>query len=321
MTWKAVTGVLTMLAAASPAHGQDFPSRPVRMIVPFPAGGGADIIARIYSQKLAELWGQQVIIDNRGGAAGNIGSEIAAKAPPDGYTLYLGTMGTLTVNPSLYARLPFNVGRDFAPLTQLVAVHFVLVVHPSLPVRTTKELIALAKTRPGQINFSSSGAGGAPHLAGELFKRLANVDVVHIPYKGSGPSFADLLGGHVSLTFDSIVQSLPYIRDNRLRALAVLGTSRSPLLADVPTMAESGVSGYELTNWFGLAVPVSTPKNIINRLHADIAGVSQTPDLRQKLLGMGAEPIVSAPEAFAVLIQAESLKWARIIKEAGIKAE
>ncbi|MSP98608.1 MAG: tripartite tricarboxylate transporter substrate binding protein [Betaproteobacteria bacterium] len=310
-----------MLAALPLAHGQDFPRRPVRMIVPFPPGGGADIIARVYSQKLAEAWGQQVLVDNRGGAAGTIGTDIAAKAPADGYTVYLGTMGTLTVNPTLYPRLPFDVAKDFAPLTQLVNVHFVFVVHPSLPARTVKELIALAGTRPGQINFSSSGAGGAPHLAGELFNRLARVDLVHIPYKGSGPSFADLLGGHVSLTFDSIVQALPYIQAGRLRSLAVLGATRSPLLPAVPTMAEAGVSGYELTNWFGLAVPAATPKDIIARLHTAFTQVSQTADLRQKLLGMGAEPVVSTPEAFAAMMQAETAKWAKIVKEAGIKAE
>jgi tripartite-type tricarboxylate transporter receptor subunit TctC len=309
------------LISNAPAHAQAYPHKPVRLIVPFPPGGGADIIARIYSQRLTEIWGQQVLVDNRAGAAGTIGTEIAAKAPADGHTIYLGTMGTLTVNPLLYRNLPFDIARDFAPVTELVAVHFVLVVHPSLPVRTVKDLIALAKARPGQINFSSSGAGGAPHLAGELFNSLAKINLVHIPYKGSGPSFADLLGGHVSLTSDSLVQALPYIRERRLRALAVLGATRSSLLPDDPTMAEAGVPGYELTNWFGLAVPAATPKDVIDRLYADIARVSQAADLRQRLIGMGAEPIVSPPEIFAALLRAESSKWARIVKEAGIKAE
>jgi tripartite-type tricarboxylate transporter receptor subunit TctC len=303
------------------AQAQSFPTKPVRIIVPFPPGGGADIIARIYAQRLAEGWKQQVVVDNRSGAAGAIGTDIAAKAPPDGYTLYLGTMGTFTVNPSLYAKLPFDIARDFAPLTHLVDVHFVMVTHPSLPARNVKELIALAKARPGQINFSSSGGGGAPHLAGELLKRVAQINLVHVPYKGSGPSFADLLGGHVQLTFDSLVQALPYIKAGRLRALAVLGPSRSPLLPDVPTMKEAGVAGYELTNWFGMAAPAGTPKDILNQIYADFARISKTSEMRERMLGMGAEPIASPPDVFAALIEADTAKWARIVKEAGIKAE
>jgi len=317
VTAAAVFGIL----AAGGVAAQTYPARAVRMIVPFPPGGGADIVARIYAQKLAEGWGQQVLVDNRAGAAGNIGTELATKAAPDGYTLYMGTLGTMTVNASLYRNLAFDVARDLAPLTKLVDVHFVLVAHPSLPVRSVKDLIALARARPGQINFSSSGAGGAPHLSAELFKSLTRVNLVHIPYKGSGPSFADLLGGHVSITFDSLVQALPYVRDGRLRALAVLGARRSPLVPEVPTMMEAGVAGYELTNWFGMALPARTPRELIDRLHADFLRVSQMPDLRERLLGMGAEPIASRPDEFAALLEADRAKWARIVKEAGIRAE
>ena len=321
MMWRWGAALLAAFAVVFPVHAQTFATKPVRIIVPFPPGGGADIVARVYGQRLAEIWKQQVIVDNRSGAAGTIGTELAAKAPPDGHTLYLGTMGTFTVNPLLYPKLGFDIARDFAPLTHLVDVHFVLVAHPSLPARSVKELLALAKARPGQINFSSSGAGGAPHLAGELLKRVAKIDLVHVPYKGSGPSFVDLLGGHVQITFDSLVQALPYIKEGRLRALAVLGPSRSPLLPDVPTMKEAGVAGYELTNWFGMAVPAATPKDVLNQIYGDIARVSKAPEIRQKLVGMGAEPIASPPDAFAALIQREVGRWTRIVKEAGIKAE
>jgi tripartite-type tricarboxylate transporter receptor subunit TctC len=320
----ALASLIAGLAAALHmplALAQFSPTKPVRMIVPFPPGGGADIIARIYAQKLGEGWGQQVLVDNRAGAAGNIGTELATKAAPDGYTVYMGTLGTMTVNPSLYPKLPFDVARDLAPLTKLVDVHFVLVAHPSLPVQSVKDLIALARARPGQINYSSSGAGGAPHLSAELFRSLAKVNLIHIPYKGSGPSFADLLGGHVSITFDSLVQSLPYVRGKRLRALAVLGAKRSPLVPEVPTMMEAGVAGYELTNWFGMAVPAGTPRDVIDRLHGDFARVSQMADLRERLVGMGAEPVASKPDDFAALMKADRAKWAKIVREAAIRAE
>jgi len=309
------------LALSAAAFAQAFPAKPVRILVPFPAAGGADIVARLYAPRLTELWGQQVVVDNRGGAAGTIGTEIAARAPADGHTIFLGTMGTFVVNPSLYAKLPFDIARDFAPLTELVAVHFVLVAHPSLPVRTVGDLVALAKARPGQINFSSSGAGGAPHLAGELLKNLAKIEMTHVPYKGSGPSFADLIGGHVSVTFDSMVQSLPYIKGGRLRALAVLGTKRSPLLPEVPTMIESGIAGYDLTNWFGMAVPAATPAEVVQRIYTDIAKLSRDADLAGRLIGMGAEPIASPPAEFAVRLKTETARWAQVIKQAGIKAE
>jgi tripartite-type tricarboxylate transporter receptor subunit TctC len=315
-----LASALLALAAGS-AAAQAFPVKPVRIIVPFPTGGGADIIARLYAQRLTEQWKQQVIVDNRGGAAGTIGTEVAARSPADGYSLYLGTMGTLTVNPSLYSKSPVDVARDFAPITHLVDVHFGLYVHPSVPARTVGELVALAKVRPGQLHFSSSGAGGAPHLAGELLKRTAGIDIVHVPYKGSGPSFTDLLGGHIQATLDSLVQALPYVKDGRLRALAVLGPSRSRLLPDVPTMKEAGIAGYELTNWFGMAAPAGTPGDILNLVYGDIARISRATDLRDKLLEMGAEPIATPPDAFAAMIRSETAKWARIVKEAGIKAE
>ncbi len=316
-------GILAALAAAA-GHGalaQAFPARPVRIVVAFPAGGGTDIVARIIAPRLADLWGQQVLVDNRAGASGVIGTEFVARSAPDGYTLFLGTMGNLTVNQHLIPKMPVDPLRDFAPITQVVAVPFVLVANPSLAARDVQELIALARARPGQINYSSSGAGGAPHLAGELFKNMAQVNLVHVPYKGSGPSFQDLLGGQVSLTFDSLVQALPYIRSEKLRALAVLGATRSPLLPDVPTVAESGLPGYELTNWFGLVAPAATPRDTLLKIHADVTRVLQDPAVPEKLSAMGATVIGNTREQFGAVMNVDSAKWARLIQETGIRAE
>ena len=311
--------VLSVLAA--PLSAQQFPTKAVRIIVAFPPGGGTDIVARLVGAKLAEIWGQQAIVENRAGASGVIGTETAARAAPDGYTWLMGTMGNLTVNQHLYQKMAVDPQRDLTALTEVVAVHFVMVAHPSLPAKNVKELIALAKSRPGQINYSSSGPGGAPHLGGELLKSMAGINLVHIPYKGSGPSFTDLLGGQVSLTYDSLLQALPYIKEGRLRALAVLGSKRSALLPQTPTVAESGVPGYELTNWFGLVVPAATPHDLISRLYSDVSRVLGQAEVRDKLQSMGADVIGSKPDEFAAFMRAETSKWARVIKEAHIRAE
>jgi tripartite-type tricarboxylate transporter receptor subunit TctC len=315
-----VSGFAFALLAGGVA-AQRFPSKPVRIVVPFPPGGGVDIVARIVGPRLAKSYGQQVVVENRAGAAGIIGTEFAARAAPDGYTWLLATMGNLTVNKHLYSRMAVDPEKDLAPVTEVVAVYFVMVAHPSLPAKNVRELIALAKQRPGEITFSSSGAGGAPHLAGELFKRMANVNLVHVPYKGSGPSFADLLGGHVSLTCDSMLQSLPYIRSGKLNALAVLAAKRARQLPNVPTVAESGLPGYELTNWFGLVVPTGSPREIITRVHNDFTRVLRDQDVRDKISSMGADVVGDSPEQFATFMRAESTKWARVIKEANIRAE
>jgi tripartite-type tricarboxylate transporter receptor subunit TctC len=293
----------------------------VRIIVPFPPGGGVDIVARLIGPKLSEAYGQQVIVDNRAGAAGVIGTELAARAAPDGHTWLLATMGNLSVNRHLYAKMTVDPPRDLAAVTQVVAVHFVMVAHPSLPARNVKALIALAAARPGEITYSSSGAGGAPHLAGALLNSMAKIRLAHIPYKGSGPSFVDLLGGQVSLTFDSLLQALPYVRSGRLNALAVLGANRSRLLPDVPTVAEAGVPGYELTNWFGLTLPGATPAELVSRIHGDVTRVLQQKEIRERLVDMGADVVGNTPQQFGAFIAAESAKWARLIKEAGIRAE
>ncbi|HEY6240695.1 MAG TPA: tripartite tricarboxylate transporter substrate binding protein [Burkholderiales bacterium] len=320
---RIAVGIVALLAASSSTLAQNpstFPAKPVRIVVAFPPGGGTDIVARLLAPKLSDVWGQQVIVDNRAGASGVIGTEFAARSAPDGHTLFMGTLGNLAVNPHLIAKMPVDPLRDFAPVTQVVAVHFAMVAHPSLPARNVSELIALARSRPGQINYSSSGPGGAPHLAGELFKSMAKVNLVHVPYKGSSPSFQDLLGGQVSLTFDSLVQALPYIRDKRLIALAVLGATRSPLLPDVPTIAES-LPGYELTNWFGLVAPAAVPGAVVVKIHADVVKVLQDGGVSERLSAMGATAVGNTPEQFGAVMRADSEKWAKLIKEADIRAE
>jgi tripartite-type tricarboxylate transporter receptor subunit TctC len=317
---KAWLWALPALCLACGAWGQSFPSKPVRIIVAFPPGGGTDIVARAMGPRLTEIWGQSVVVENRAGASGVIGTEVAARSAPDGYTLFMGTLGNFTANQYLYPKMPVDPLRDFAPLSQVVAVHFVMVAHPSLPAKSVKELIALAKAHPGKINYSSSGPGGAPHLGMELFKSMAGVNLVHIPYKGSGPSFVDLLAGQVSLTCDSLLQALPYIKAGRLRALAVLGAKRTSLLPDVPTVGET-VRGYDLTNWFGLAVPAATPHELVNRLYADAAKVMQQADFRERISNMGADVVGSTPEQFGAFMKSESAKWGKVIREAHIRAE
>jgi tripartite-type tricarboxylate transporter receptor subunit TctC len=320
---RQITAVLATFLGAIltwPAGAQSFPAKPVRIIVAFPPGGGVDIVARTMGPRLTELWRQPIVIENRPGASGVIGTEAAARSAPDGYTLFIGTLGNLTANQYLYPKMPVDPLRDMAPLTQVVAVHFVMVAHPSLPAKNVKELIALARARPGQINYASSGPGGAPHLGAELFKSMARVDMVHVPYKGSGLSFIDLLAGQVSLTCDSQLQSLPYIKAGRLRALAVLGGKRSPLLPDVPTVSET-VPGYELTNWFGMTVPAATPRDVINKVYADVSKVLQQADFREKIAGMGADVVGSTPDQFGAFMKSESAKWGKVIRDANIKAE
>jgi len=311
---------LTLCVTSLLAPAQPFPSRPVRIIVGFPPGGGTDIVARTLSPRLSEALGQPVVIDNRGGASGLVATELAAKSAPDGYTLFMGTLGNLSVNPLLFPKIPFDVARDFAPVTQVVSVTFMLYVHPSLPVKTVRQLIVLAQERAGQLNYASSGSGGAPHLAAELFNSLAGVKLVHIPYKGSGPSFTDLLSGQVPITFTTLTQGLQYVKSNRLRAVATLGPARTPVLPDVPTVSET-LPGYEVVNWFGLVVPVMTSRDVVARLHDDFIKVLQTPEVKEKLVAQGTDPVGSTPEEFGAFMKAETAKWARVIREANIRAD
>ena len=298
-----------------------FPTKPVRIIVAFPPGGGTDIVARLIAVPLGEAWKQPVVVENRAGASGVIGTEIAARADADGHTLFMATMGNMTANQHLYPKIAVDPLRAFAPITKVVDVHFVFMANPALPADGVPELIALAKSKPGQIHYSSSGPGGAPHLAMELFKRQAGVDLTHVPYKGSGPGMTDLLGGRVMLTMDSLLQGLPHIRAGKLRALAVLGPRRSALLPNVPTMAEAGVAAYSLTNWFGLLAPAGTPKDVLTKVHADVVKVLAEPELRKKIAEMGADVVGNSPEEFGAWMCAESAQWAEIIKSANIRPE
>ena len=310
---------LLLLLWATLAHA--FPTKPVRMIVAFPPGGGTDIVARLLSARLTETWGQAVVVENRAGASGVIGTEAAARAEPDGHTLFMATMGNMTANQHLYPKMAVDPLRAFAPITKVVDVHFVFMANPALPAEGVPELIGLAKRRPGQIHYSSSGPGGAPHLAMELFKRQAGIDLAHVPYKGSGPGMNDLLGARVMLTMDSLLQGLPHIKAGKLRALAVLGPRRSALLPEVPTMAEAGVAGYSLTNWFGLLAPAGTPRDVLTKVHADVVKVLREPDISKKIADMGADVVGNSPEEFGAWMRAESAQWAEIIKSANIRPE
>jgi len=311
--------LLALLLLAGVAEA--FPTKPVRIIVAFPPGGGTDIVARVVGQKLGEGWNQAVVVENRAGASGTIGTESAARAEPDGHTLFMATMGNMTANQHLYPKMAVDPLRAFAPITKVVDVHFVFLANPALAANSVGELIELAKRRPGDIAYSSSGPGGAPHLAMELFKRQANVDLIHIPYKGSSPSISDLIGGRVMLSMDSLVQSFPHLKAKRLKALAVLGPRRAALLPEVPTIAESGLPGYALTNWFGLLAPAATPKETVLKIHADVIRVLRDPEAKKRITDLGADVVGNSPEEFGAAMRAESAQWAEIIKAANIHAE
>jgi tripartite-type tricarboxylate transporter receptor subunit TctC len=307
--------------AASPALAQAWPNKPIRWISPFAPGGGADITSRAIAAKLTPALGQQVVVENRGGAGGMVGTEIAAKAPADGYTLLLGTIGPIAVNPSLHSKMPYDPIRDLAPITQVANALNVLVVHPSLPVKSVKELIALARARPGELNYGSSGSGAADHLAGELFNSLAKVKMVHVPYKGGAPAMLDLVSGNVQLIFSTVSTAIASIKANRVRPLAMTGNQRFELMPELPTIAEAGLKGFEVNNWYGVFAPAGTPREIIVRLNAEIVKIMAMPDVRARLLDSGIAAVTSTPEQFSAYIQAETAKWAKVIREAGIKAE
>jgi len=323
MTLRACFILLAAIAVANvyaQASGANYPAKQIRVIVPFPAGGPTDAIARAIGQKLSETWGQPVIVDNRPGAGGNIGTELAAKSPADGYTLFIGTVAN-AINQSLFAKLPFDFVRDFAPVTQNYVTGLILAVHPSLPAHSVKELIALAKAHPGQLSYSSSGVGGTPHLAGELFNSMAGVTMVHVPYKGSAPAIADLLGGHIQLTFDNMLTVLPQVKAGKLRGLAVTMTTRSPLTPELPTVADAGLKGFEVKSWNGVVVPTGTPKEIIARLNGEIVRILRQPDLREKFLVQGVELVPTTPEEFGAFIKQDIAKWAKVIQLSGARAE
>ena len=323
---KCVAGVamlagLLCLDGAGSARAQDYPSKPVRFVVPFAPGGTTDVLARLVGEKLSASLGQQFVIDNKPGAGGNIGTAQVAKAEPDGYTILMGTVGTHAINASIYPSLPYDPVGDFAPVTLVATVPNVLVVNPELPAGSVAELIALAKEKPGELNFASSGNGTSIHLSGELFKSMTGVDIVHVPYKGSGPAMVDLLGGQVQMMFDNLPSSAPQIAAGKLRPLGVTSKERSPTLPDLPTIAEAGVPGYEALSWFGVLAPAGTPDAIVATLQAEIAGVLADPAMRQRFAELGAVPVGGTPAEFATLIGTETAKWAEVVKNAGIKLE
>ncbi|MDQ6619355.1 MAG: tripartite tricarboxylate transporter substrate binding protein [Pseudomonadota bacterium] len=312
---------LITVAPVALAQGQSYPTKPIRLVVPFPPGGATDILARAVAQRWTETLGQSVVVDNRPGAGGNIGSDLVAKAAPDGYTLVMGTVGTHAINPSLYARMPYDHVKDFAPVILVAGVPNVMEVNPSVPARTVAEFIAYAKANPDKINFASSGSGTSIHLAGELFKVMTGVQMTHVPYKGSAPALTDLMGGQVQVMFDNLPPSLPHIKAGKLRALAVTSSTRSPALPDVPTVAEAGVPGYEASSWFGVLAPAGTPPAVIARLNGEVAKWLATPEAKERMASLGANAVGGSPEDFAAHIRAETAKWAKVVKESGAKAE
>jgi tripartite-type tricarboxylate transporter receptor subunit TctC len=303
------------------AVAQQYPTKAVRLIVGFPAGGTSDIMARLTGQKLSEAWGQTFIIDNRPGAGGNIGTELVAKAAPDGYTLLVSPGSTLTSNPAVYSKVPFDTVRDFAPVTMIAGVPNALVVHPSVPANNVKELIALAKSRPGQLAYASTGAGQSTHLSAELLKVTAGINMIHVPYKGSAPALTDMVAGQVSVMFDNMPSVLPFIKSRRLKPLAVSSAARSRALPEVPTVAESALPGFDVTVWFAVLAPAATSRDIVNRLNAEIVKAIKTPDMRERFAQQGADPIGNTPEESAAVIKRDLAKWAKVVKDANIKLD
>lgn len=322
---KSIAAILTALVAGLSSYAEstmsaEYPTKPLRVIVPYAPGGGTDTAARIIAQKLTETWRQIVVVDNRPGAAGIIGSDLVAKAPPDGHTLLVAA-GAHAINPSLYRKLPYDVHKDFAHIAFLVTAPNILVVNPSVQANSVKELIALAKATPGQLNFGSGGAGQTPHLAGELFKSMAGVDMTHVPYKGGAPATADLIGGRISVMFGGMVLTLPHVKAGKLRALATTGAVRAKAVSNLPTIAESGLPGYEADEWFGMWTPAGTPPPIVQKLNGAVRGVLKMPDTQERFATLGAEVVDMNTKQFAAFEQKQIAKWAKVAREANIRAD
>jgi len=311
-----------LFALATPVlHAQAWPSKPIRIVVPFPPGGPADLLPRLIGPKLTEAWGQPVVIENKPGAGGNIGMDMVAKSPPDGYTLVIGPNGNLVVNPHLYANLPYDVVKDFAPVTLIASFSNMLVVNPDVPAKSVSELIALAKAKPGSLSYGSPGTGSQPHLGGEFLKLTAGIEIVHVPYNGTAPALRDLLGGQISFMFAQTSAALPQIQSGKLRALGVASAKRSPQLPEVPTIAESGLPGFEAVSWYALLAPAGTPKEVVTKMQAEVARILQMPDVREKLAGLGGEPVGNTPEQLTAMLRTESARYADIVKRANISIE
>ena len=314
---KLLAAAATLAVAGGAAAQGAFPSKPINIIVPFSAGGTTDILARIVGQYLGEELGQPVIIDNRPGAGGNIGGMAASRSPADGYTLFMGTVGTHAINQSLYSKMPFDPIKDFAPLSRVATVPNLLVANPAQPFKNVKELIAYAKANPGKVNFGSSGSGSSVHLSGELFKSMTKVDMVHVPYKGSAPAMTDLLGNQISVMFDNMPSAIQHVRSGKLRPIAVTTAKRSRELPDVPTIAEAGVPGYEATSWFGLWAPVKTPADVQQKLHAALVKVLKNPAVIKKIEDQGGDVVIDTQAQFDAYIKSEAAKWGKVVKEYG----
>ena len=318
--FAAALAAASVLVADS-AYAQTYPEKPIRIVSPFSPGGGTDLMGRLIGQQFTKSWGQQVVVENRPGANGMVGADFVAKAAPDGYTLLVGTMGTHGINASLYRKMPYDAVAGFTPVTALITSPMLLLVHPSIPARSVKDFIALAKARPGQITFSSAGTGSVGHLAGELFDFLAQVKIVHIPYRGSGPATIDLLSGQVQSMVGSPAATLSYVKAGRVRALAQTGARRSAVIPDVPTLAESGLKDYDVTTWYGFWGPARMPHALTQKLHGEVVRMLALPETRQLLTAQGMEPFGNTPEEFAALVKAELAKWARVAAHAGITPE
>jgi tripartite-type tricarboxylate transporter receptor subunit TctC len=311
---------IALLAAALPAAAADYPAKAIRIIVPFPPGGIADVICRVFAQKFTDAWGQPAVVDNRPGAGGNIGADLIAKAPPDGYTIGIGSIGTHAVNMSLFTKMPYDSVKDFAPVVLVMEADGLLALHPSVPVKSVKELIALARARPGQLTYASAGNGTASHLAGELFRASAKIDIVHVPYKGNVPALTDLVGGQTSMLFATMPTVLPLVKAGKLRALAVTGAHRNPAAPEYPAMAET-LPGFDVTNWIGIFAPAGTPAEIVTKLNAEITRIMTLPETQSRLAGEGAKFAPNTPADFAAFQKREIAKWAKVIKDAGVRAD
>jgi tripartite-type tricarboxylate transporter receptor subunit TctC len=310
-----------LAVSAGTAAAQSFPSKPVRMVVTFPTGGAPDILARTISEKINPAWGQTVIVDNKPGAGGNIGAEFVARAAGDGHTLVMGTVGTHSINGALYAKMPYDMVKDFTPVTLIASTPNLLVVNNDVPAKNLTELIALAKAKPGQLTFGSPGIGTSVHVSGELFNSLAGVKTTHVPYKGRQMAIPDLLGGTITMMFDNMPSALPVVKEGKLRAIGVTSAKRSPSAPDVPTIAEQGLPGFEATSWFAVFAPANTPRPVVDQLHAEFVRIFNLPDVQTKLKTLGLEPLLGGPDELARVQQAEIAKWAKVVKDSGAKAE
>jgi tripartite-type tricarboxylate transporter receptor subunit TctC len=319
--WFVVMLAAAGLALGQAAFAQEYPAKSIRMVVPFPPGGFSDVFARIIGGKMHDSWGQQVVVDNRPGAGGNIGADIVAKSPPDGYSLVMGTIGTHAINATLFSRLPYDPIRDFAAVAFVVGADGLLVVHPSLPVKSTKDLIALARSRPGALTYASAGAGTTSHLAGELFKSMTKTDVTHVPYKGNVPAITDLLSGQTTMLFATLPTVLPQVQANRLRPLAVLGSTRSAALPALPTLAEAGLKGFEVSNWTGVFAPAGTPTAVVTKLNTEIVRIMRLPDVQERLPRQGLTFTPGNPQQFAAFVKSEKDKWGALVKAVGAKVD